>query len=47
MDKGTPTLVVSVCPDSGTEQLTGLTGTMTINVQGQRHEYVFDYTLPR
>ena len=47
MDKGTPTLVVSVCPDSGTEQLTGLAGTMTINVQGQRHEYVFDYTLPR
>jgi hypothetical protein len=46
MDRGTPTLSVSVVPDSGTEELEGLTGTMTIEITAGRHDYTFDYTLP-
>ena len=47
MDKGAPDLKISVIPDSGTGDLTGLAGTMTIDIQpGGKHFYVFDYTLP-
>jgi hypothetical protein len=46
MDKGTPSLTVVVVPDSATEELLGLTGTMTINVSPGRHDYVFRYVLP-
>ena len=46
MDRGAPTLTVRVVPDSGTDQLTGLTGTMTIDVAEGRHGYTFTYTLP-
>lgn len=37
---------VTVVPDSGTEQLTGLKGTMTIQLDGERHFYELRYTLP-
>lgn len=33
-------------PDSGTDQLAGLTGTMTIEIEGGKHSYEFEYTLP-
>ena len=47
MDRGTPTLTILVAPDSGTGQLTGLTGKMTINIAaGGKHSYDFEYTLP-
>lgn len=46
MAKGTPTLSVSVVPDSGTDQLVGLKGTMDIIISPGRHDYVFRYTLP-
>lgn len=47
MDRGTPTLVVGVVPDSGTEELTGLSGTLAIHVDAQGgHAYTFDYRLP-
>ena len=46
MDRGTPTLLVTVVPDSGTGALEGLTGTMTIEITGGEHRYTFDYTLP-
>ena len=47
MDKGTPDLRISVIPDSGTGELAGLTGTMTIEIQpGGKHFYVFSYALP-
>ena len=46
MDRGTPQLVITVVPDSGTEELAGLRGTMTIDVAaGGAHSYDFDYTL--
>ena len=46
MDRGAPTLSVAVVPDSGTEGLTGLSGTMTIDVVGGEHRYGFRYRLP-
>lgn len=46
MAQGAPTLSVSVVPDSGTDGLVGLTGTMDIIVTPGRHDYVFRYTLP-
>lgn len=46
MDKGTPTLTVNVVPDSGTGQLKGLKGTMTIKIEEGVHHYGFAYSLP-
>lgn len=46
MDKGTQSLTVVVVPDSATEGLLGLTGTMNIVVTPGRHDYEFRYTLP-
>jgi len=43
--RGIPSLTVSVIPDSGTGALTGIAGTMTINIADGKHSYVFDYTL--
>jgi hypothetical protein len=45
MTRGAPQLIVSVVPDSGTAELAGLTGTMTIIVTDGKHSYEFDYTL--
>jgi hypothetical protein len=45
MNRGQPSLTISVVPDSGTGELTGLTGTMTIDVAAGMHSYVLDYTL--
>ena len=39
-------LSVVVVPDSGTEELAGLIGKMTIEITETGHSYVFDYTLP-
>jgi hypothetical protein len=39
-------LSIVVVPDSGTGQLAGLTGTMKIVIEGGRHSYELDYTLP-
>ena len=46
MTRGAPALVITVVPDSGTEELTGLAGTMKIIVADGKHSYEFDYTLP-
>jgi hypothetical protein len=43
---GTPQLSVTVVPDSGTGQLLGLAGKMTINIAAGKHSYEFEYTLP-
>ena len=45
MDRGTPALLVTVVPDSGTDGLEGIAGTMTIEITGGEHRYTFDYTL--
>ncbi len=46
MDRGQPSLAISVVPDSGTGGLTGLAGRMHIRVEGHQHFYDFDFTLP-
>jgi hypothetical protein len=46
MNRGTPQLTITVVPDSGTGQLEGLTGTMTIEIAGGKHSYGFEYVLP-
>lgn len=46
MDRGAPALSVTVVPDSGTGGLEGITGRMNIIIEGGRHSYEFDYTLP-
>jgi hypothetical protein len=45
MDRGTQSLAISVVPDSGTGQLTGLAGTMRIIIAEGKHSYEFDYRL--
>lgn len=48
MDRGKPTLTVTVVPDSGTVELVGLAGTFTINIAADgKHTYDFEYTLPK
>ena len=37
---------VTVVPGSGTGALAGIEGSMTIRIEGGRHEYEFDYALP-
>jgi hypothetical protein len=46
MARGAPQLSVTVIPDSGTGELVGLAGKMTINVADGKHSYDFEYTLP-
>lgn len=45
MSGGAFDLNISVVPDSGTEQLTGLKGKMVINITDGNHFFEFDYTL--
>lgn len=41
-------LEINVLPDSGTGQLTGLTGSMSIQIASDgKHSYDFTYTLPK
>jgi hypothetical protein len=44
MTRGAGSLTVTVVPDSGTDELVGLAGSMTIDVDAG-HAYVFEYTL--
>ena len=46
MDRGAQSLTVTVVPDSGTDQLVGLAGTMDITITDGKHFYDFAYTLP-
>jgi hypothetical protein len=45
MDRGNPSLTISVVPDSGTDELKGLSGTMKIIIEGAKHSYDFGYSL--
>ena len=46
MNRGAPSLVVTVVPDSGTEELVGLEGEFKINIEEGNHSYEFTYRLP-
>ncbi|HTC67525.1 MAG TPA: DUF3224 domain-containing protein [Candidatus Acidoferrum sp.] len=43
---GLPELSISVAPDSGTGELTSLTGDMQIKMPGGKQFYEFSYALP-
>lgn len=43
MARGTPQLTIAVVPDSGTGQLVGLRGKMTIEIVDGKHSYDFEY----
>ncbi len=47
MDRGKPSLTITVVPDSATGELAGLTGTMAIVIEGKQHSYVFDYVIQK
>ena len=48
MTKAAPTLTISIAPGSGTGQLTGITGKMSINIAPDgKHSYELEYTLPK
>lgn len=46
MQRGEGELTVTVVPDSGTDGLTGISGSMDIRIVDGRHDYVFRYALP-
>ena len=46
MDHGEQHLSITVVPDSGSEQLAGITGTLVINIVDGKHFYEFDYSVP-
>ena len=46
MNRGAASLVLTVVPDSGTGELTGLAGSMTIEISNGKHSYQLDYTIP-
>src|ERR1051325_218862 len=46
MNRGVPQLSITVVPDSGTGQLTGITGIFKVIITEGKHSYEFDYTLP-
>lgn len=47
MRSGETHLSVMVVPDSGTGELRGLSGELSIRIQDGQHHYAFDYLLPR
>jgi hypothetical protein len=44
--RGVSRLAIVVVPDSGTEDLAGLHGTMNIEIVGKDHFYVFEFSVP-
>lgn len=46
MAHGGQSLTITVVPDSGTGELAGLEGKLTIDIQGKAHFYSFEYALP-
>jgi hypothetical protein len=46
MNAGAQQLAIGVVPDSGTGALTGLQGQFRIRIEGGKHFYEFEYSLP-
>jgi hypothetical protein len=44
MARGVYSIEVTVVPDSGTDELSGITGTMFIIIEGNKHSYKFEYS---
>ncbi|NHZ66399.1 DUF3224 domain-containing protein [Massilia genomosp. 1] len=46
MRAGTSQATITIVPDSGTEELSGISGAMTLTVVDGKHFYALDYALP-
>ena len=46
MDRGAPTQSITVIPDSGTDELTGISGSMVIKIDEGKHFYELTYQVP-
>ena len=46
MTRGVPAQSIIVVPDSGTDALSGMTGSVVITIADGQHSYTFDYALP-
>lgn len=46
MNRGAPALLIHIVPDSGSGELTGISGSATIKIEGGKHFYAIEYTLP-
>jgi hypothetical protein len=46
IDRGASSLTIAIVPDSGTGELAGIAGSMTIEIIDKQHHYGIDYTLP-
>lgn len=46
MDRGAPSLTITIVPDTGTGELTGIAGTLNIRIEDKKHFYDLTYTLP-
>lgn len=46
MRRGEQQLSITVVPDSGAGQLTGISGLFSLNIVDGKHCYTFDYSLP-
>ena len=46
MDAGAQALTVQVVPGSGTGELAGISGQMTIIIEGKKHSYEMEYRVP-
>lgn len=47
MSRGVQSLSISVVPDSGTEELAGISGAFKLNIVDGKHFYEFKYSLPQ
>jgi hypothetical protein len=45
MNRGVPSLIITVVPDSGTGELAGLQGSMGIDIVNKEHFYTFSYQI--
>ena len=46
MAQSVPQLTITIVPDSGTDELKGISGKMIINIAAGKHSYDLEYTLP-
>jgi hypothetical protein len=47
MTRGAPSQNIAVVPDSGTGELTGLSGSMTVIIADGKHSYEFEYQIAK
>lgn len=45
LERGVPQLSIEVVPDSGTDELAGISGSLSITISDGKHSYDFGYTI--